>query len=121
MLSLRFEPSSACARHRAGSSLEIFAQCVPLRSPFVIQQKDKWVSTEDDLFSWAHVKFALQSLTPAEVRAEKRALALQKAEAEEKRKSDLWASVRRLLKSPSFQVWAVSPFLSVFRSWLNAA
>ena len=46
----------------------------------------------------------MQSLTPAEVRAEKRALALRKAEAEEKRKSDLWASVRRLLKSPGFQV-----------------
>ena len=46
----------------------------------------------------------MQSLTPAEVRAEKRALALLKAEEEVKRKSDLWASVRRLLKSPSFQV-----------------
>ena len=46
----------------------------------------------------------MQSLTPAEVRAEKRALVLRKAAEEEKRKSDLWASVRRLLKSPSFQV-----------------
>ena len=65
------------------------------------------------------MRSAPQSLTPAEVRAEKRALALQKAEAEEKRKSDLWASVRRLLKSPSFQVWAASCFLSVISSWLN--
>ena len=119
-LSIHFESSSSCARHRAGSSLVIFAHCMPLRSLHVFQQMDKWLSTEDDLPSWAHVTFALQSLTPAEVRAEKRALALQKAEAEEKRKSDLWASVRRLLKSPSFQVWAVSPSLSVFRSWLNA-
>ncbi len=46
----------------------------------------------------------MQSLTPAEVRAEKRAAALRKAAEEEKRKSDLWASVRRLLKSPGFQV-----------------
>ena len=46
----------------------------------------------------------VQSLTPAEVRAEKRAVALRKAAEEEKRKSDLWASVRRLLKSPGFQV-----------------
>ncbi len=45
-----------------------------------------------------------QSLTPAEVRVKKRALALRQAEAEEKRKSDLWASVQRLLKSPGFQV-----------------
>ena len=52
-----------------------------------------------------------QSLTLAEVRAEKRALALRKAEAEEKRKSDVWASVQRLLKSPGFQVWSHSAFL----------
>lgn len=50
----------------------------------------------------------MQSLTPAEVRAEKRALALKRAELEEKRKSDLWASVRRLLKSRSFQVGAIA-------------
>ena len=50
------------------------------------------------------VLYGAQSLTPAEVRAEKRALALREAEAEEKRKSDLWASVQRLLKSPGFQV-----------------
>lgn len=51
-----------------------------------------------------HLGCGMQSLTPAEVRAEKRALALRKAADEEKRKSDLWASVRRLLKSPGFQV-----------------
>ena len=54
----------------------------------------------------SHDGGCVQSLTPAEVRAEKRALVLRKAAEEEKRKSDLWASVRRLLKSPSFQVGA---------------
>ncbi|CAK0735377.1 hypothetical protein CVIRNUC_000571 [Coccomyxa viridis] len=58
-----------------------------------------------------------RSLTPAEVRAEKRALALQKAEAEEKRKSDLWASVRRLLKSPSFQAVTAAAALNDVGSW----
>ena len=88
-------------------------QCLRLRSLSVIehQQQNVLYKGEKQLFR-AHASFALQSLTPAEVRAEKRALALQKAEAEEKRKSDLWASVRRLLKSPSFQVWAMSPFLA---------
>ena len=55
----------------------------------------------------------MQSLTPAEVRAEKRALALRKAADDEKRKSDLWASVRRLLKSPGFQVGLLYMWLAL--------
>ncbi|CAL5225376.1 g8181 [Coccomyxa viridis] len=58
-----------------------------------------------------------RSLTPAEVRAEKRALALRKAAEEEKRKSDLWASVRRLLKSPGFQAVTAAAALNDVGSW----
>lgn len=47
-----------------------------------------------------------QTLTATEARAERKAALLKKAEEEEKRNSDMWASVRRLVKSPSFQVSA---------------
>lgn len=45
-----------------------------------------------------------QTLTAAQARAERKAAALKKAEEEEKRNSDMWASVRKLVKLPSFQV-----------------
>lgn len=45
-----------------------------------------------------------QTLTAAQARAERKAALLKKAEEEDKRNSDMWASVRELVKLPSFQV-----------------
>ncbi len=56
--------------------------------------------------------WCVQTLTAAEARAERKAALLIKAQEEEKRNSDMWASVRKLVKSPAFQA---SPALGPFQ------
>jgi len=50
------------------------------------------------------VWIVVQTLTAAQARAERKAALAQAAAEEEKRNSDMWASVRKLVRLPSFQV-----------------
>jgi hypothetical protein len=69
-----------------------------------------WVARND---AKIFCEWRAQTLTAAEARAERKAALLKKAVEEEKRNSDIWASVRKLVKSPAFQASAESPLQSL--------
>jgi Flp pilus assembly protein TadB len=59
------------------------------------------------------VEVGVQALSAAEARAQRKAAALLRAQEEEKRNSDMWASVRKLVKSPAFQARLTRSLFSV--------